>query len=179
MALTDNPEWARRMVQLRRHGWDRTDVYRSGVSLVGFNFTLNEGQAAVGRVSLSRLDRHNAIRASNARRYSEGLARRGVPARPFDLAPWAKHGWLHYVIRVPRRDELLTFLSARGIECAIHYKKPVYRLPAYTARTGEDPGPRPITDGLVSEIVTLPSHPEMGDGVDDVMDQMADFYTRG
>jgi dTDP-4-amino-4,6-dideoxygalactose transaminase len=178
MALTNNEEWARRMVQLRRHGWDRDDVYRSGVNLVGFNFTLNEGQSAVGRVSLSRLDRHNAARAVNARRYAEGLARRGAPARPFELAPWAKHGWLHYVVRVPRRDDLLAFMQTRGVECAVHYKQPVYRLPAYVSRAGEDPGPRPVADRLAGEIVTLPSHPEMGEGVEYVMDQMAEFYGR-
>jgi dTDP-4-amino-4,6-dideoxygalactose transaminase len=90
--------------------------------------------------------------------------------------PWAKHGWLHYVVRVPRRDTLMDFLAARGPECAIHYRQPVYRAPAYVARTGEDPGPRPVTDRLVDEIVTLPSHPEMDDGIDVVLDQMAEFY---
>jgi len=176
MALTDNPDWARRMVQLRRHGWDRDDVYRSAVAVVGFNFTLNECQAAVGRVSLSRLDAHNAARAAHAARYTAGLAARGTPARPFVVAPWATHAWLHYVVRVPRRDELLAFLRRRGIECAIHYKQPVYRLPAYVARAGDDPGPRPVTDRLAHEIVTLPSHPDMGNGVEDVMDAIAEFY---
>jgi dTDP-4-amino-4,6-dideoxygalactose transaminase len=176
MALTDNPDWARRMVQLRRHGWDRDDIYRSDVAAVGFNFTMNECQAAVGRLSLSRLDTHNAARAAHAARYTAGLAARGVPAWPFAVAPWAAHAWLHYVVRVPRRDDLLAFLRHRGIECAIHYKQPVYRLPAYVARVGEDPGPRPVTDRLAREIVTLPSHPDMGDGVEDVMDAIAEFY---
>jgi dTDP-4-amino-4,6-dideoxygalactose transaminase len=67
-------------------------------------------------------------------------------------------------------------MATRGTEAAIHYKQPVYRAPAYVARTGEDPGPRPVTDRLVEELVTLPSHPEMGDGIDHVMDQMAEFY---
>jgi len=178
MVLTSNPEWARRMVQHRRHGWNRGDVYRGTVSLVGFNFTLNECQAAVGRVSLARLDRHNAARAENARRYAQGLTRRELPAQPFQVMPWARHGWLHFVVRVPRRDKLLEFLEARGIQCEIHYRRPVYREPAFTARTG-DPGPRPVTERLVEEILTLPSHPEMGEGIDYVMDQMAEFYVRG
>ena len=176
MAFTANRERATRMRQLRRHGWNREDAYRSHVAMVGFNFTLSESHAAVGRVSLSRLDRHNAIRAEHARRYTAGLARRAVPVRPFTVMPWAKHGWLHYVVRAPRRDELIQFMKARGVECAIHYKQPVYRQPAYIARTGEDPGPRPVTDRLATEIVTLPSHPDMGDGVEYVMDQMAEFY---
>jgi dTDP-4-amino-4,6-dideoxygalactose transaminase len=146
--------------------------------MVGYNFTLGECQAAVGRVSLSRLDANTAVRTANAARYSAGLDRRGVPAAPFELMPYGKHGWLHYVVRVPRRDELLEHLKTRGIEAAIHYKQPVYRQPAYIARTGEDPGPRPITDKLAEEILTLPSHPDMGDGIDVVMDEIAAFYKR-
>ena len=178
MTFTNNATWADRMIRLRRHGWTRTDPYRSEVAFIGFNAVMNECQAAVGRVSLSRLDQHNAARAQNARRYTEGISTRRLPAKPFAIVPWAKHGWLHYVVRVPRRDALIDFMAARGTECAIHYRQPVYRAPAYVARAGEDPGPRPITDRLVEEIVTLPSHPEMGEGIDHVMDQMAEFYAQ-
>jgi hypothetical protein len=31
---------------------------------------------------------------------------------------------------------------------------------------------------MAGEILTLPSHPEMGDGIDYVIDQMAEFYAR-
>jgi dTDP-4-amino-4,6-dideoxygalactose transaminase len=178
MAFTADETSARKMRQARRHGWDRGDTYRSNVAMVGYNFTLGECQAAVGRVSLSRLDANTAVRTANAARYSAGLDRRGVPATPFELMPYGKHGWLHYVVRVPRRDELLEHLKTRGIEAAIHYKQPVYRQPAYIARTGLDPGPRPITDKLAEEILTLPSHPDMGDGIDVVMDEIAAFYKR-
>jgi dTDP-4-amino-4,6-dideoxygalactose transaminase len=116
------------------------------------------------------------MRGANARRYTDGLAARGLPARPFDVLPWAKHTWLHYVVRVPRRDEVLAFLHRRGIECGIHYRRPVYSQPAYVARAGEDPGPRQVTDRLADEILTLPSHPDMRDGIEYVMDQMAEFY---
>lgn len=176
MAFTSEPEWAHRMSLLRRHGWERGHAYRSRLSLVGFNHTLSESLAAVGRVSLSRLDRYNAVRRENARRYTAGLTARGLGAAVPVEMPWASHAWLHYVIRVPRRDGLIAFLSERGIGAGIHYKHPVYREPAYVARTGEDPGPRPVTDRIVTEIVTLPSHPDMGDGIDYVLDQVAEFY---
>jgi dTDP-4-amino-4,6-dideoxygalactose transaminase len=176
MAFTSEPEWAHRMTLLRRHGWERGVAYRGRLTLVGFNHTLGESLAAVGRVSLGRLDRYNAVRRAHARRYTSGLAARGVPvAAPVEM-PWASHAWLHYVVRAPRRDELIAFLRTRGIDAGIHYKHPVYREPAYIARTGEDPGPRPVTERLVSEIVTLPSHPDMADGIDYVLDQVAEFY---
>lgn len=178
MAFTNDARWAERMMQLRRHGWDRGDPYRSQVALVGLNCVMNECQAAVGRVSLSRLDRHNAARAANARRYTDGIRERHAPVRPFALMAWARHGWLHYVVRAPRRDDLLAFLNTRGIECAIHYRHPVYRAPAYLAATQDDPGPRPVTDRLAEEIITLPSHPDMGDGIDVVLNEMAAFYER-
>lgn len=178
MAFTSDPEWARRMARLRRHGWAQGEPSGRTVEVVGFNYTLSECLAAVGRVSLRRLNTTNAARRANAERYTHGLASRGVPVRtPVEMA-WATHAWLHYVIRAPHRDALIGFLRTRGIEAGIHYKHPVYRQPAYIARTGEDPGPRPVTDGIATEIVTLPSHPNMGDGVDYVTDQIAEFYQR-
>jgi dTDP-4-amino-4,6-dideoxygalactose transaminase len=80
------------------------------------------------------------------------------------------------VIRVPRRDELKTYLADRGVECKVHYRQPVYRLPHYLARSGRDPGPRPVTDRLAREMITLPSHPAMGAGVDEIVDMIAEFY---
>ncbi|HLJ58857.1 MAG TPA: DegT/DnrJ/EryC1/StrS family aminotransferase [bacterium] len=178
MAFTSEPEWARRMALLRRHGWESGAAYRGRLVLVGFNHTLGESLAAVGRVSLSRVDRENAVRRANALRYTEGLARlntRGVAVRlPVEL-PYAAHSWFHYVVRTPRRDDLVAFLSTRGIEAGIHYRHTVYREPAYVARTGVDPGPRPVADRIVSEIMTLPSHPEMGGGIDYVLGQLAEF----
>jgi dTDP-4-amino-4,6-dideoxygalactose transaminase len=179
MAFTSDASLARRMARLRRHGWDRDDPSRAGVHLVGFNFTLSECLAAVGRVSLRRLEANNRARRANAERYTAGLRRRNAPVRPLAVMPWADHAWLHYVVRAPARDALVAFLRRRGIDAGIHYRHPVYRNPAYIARSGEDPGPRPVTDQLVTEIVTLPSHPDMGDGVEYVMDQVAAFYERG
>lgn len=176
MAFTNDAAWADRMTRLRRHGWRKGDAYRSEVAMVGFNYTLSESHAAVGRVSLARLDRHNAARAAFAARYTAGFREREAPVRAFDVVPWGRHAWLHYVIRAPRRDALLDHLAAHGIGCAIHYKHPVYRAPAYVARTGEDPGPRPVTDRLSEEILTLPSHPEMDEGIDEVIDAVAGFY---
>jgi dTDP-4-amino-4,6-dideoxygalactose transaminase len=129
-------------------------------------------------VSLSRLDRYNAVRRTNALRYTNGLARLNaggaVVCPPVEM-PYASHSWLHYVVRTPRRDQLISFLRQRGIEAGIHYKHPVYREAAYIARTGVDPGPRPVADRIVSEIMTLPSHPDMGSGIDYVLGQIAEF----
>jgi UDP-2-acetamido-2-deoxy-ribo-hexuluronate aminotransferase len=80
------------------------------------------------------------------------------------------------VVRVPRRDALLAYLRERGVVCKVHYKAPCYRQPVFVSLAGEDPGPRPVTDLLAQEIITLPSHPDMGDGIDYVVECLADFY---
>lgn len=176
MAFTRHDDVYQRMVRLHRHGWDRGDAYRAAVHAVGFNYTLTESLAAVGRVSLARLDANNRARGANAARYSAELARRGVPVRPFAVMPRAGHAWLHYVVRAPERDRLLTHLGEHGIVAGIHYRSLVYRMPAYVTRTGSDPGPRPVTDRLAGEILTLPSHPDMGDGIGEVIDAMEAYY---
>jgi len=177
MSFTSNPEWATAMHQYRRHGWNPADAYRSTVGRIGYNFTLNESNAAVGRVSLRRLDAHNAARAANAAYYTGAIGARRLPLRPLDVMPWAKSGWLHYVVRAPRRDALVEALEREGIEASVHYRDPVYRLPVFLERTGEDPGPRPVTDQLARQIVSLPSHPDMGErDLDAVLDAIAAFY---
>ena len=176
MAFSGRAELADRMRRLRKHGWELGDEERTRITELGYNYSFSECLAAVGRVGLARIERYWRERERNARRYSRGFAERGLPARPFRDAPWGRHGRLHYVVQVSERDRLKDYLAERGIECKVHYRQPVYRLPYYLERSGRDPGPRPVTDRLAGEMLTLPSHPDMGDGVDEVLDTMAAFY---
>ena len=175
MVFSGRAELADRMRRLRKHGWE-LGISGTRISELGYNYSFSECLAAVGRVGLSRIEQYWQERERNALRYSRGLAERGVPARPFADSPWGRHGRLHYVVRVPQRDELQSYLAARGIACKVHYRQPIYRLPYYLDRSGSDPGPRPVTDRLAQEMLTLPSHPDIGDGVDDIIDTIAEFF---
>ena len=176
MAFSGRADLADRMRRLRKHGWELGDEELTRISELGYNYSFSECLAAVGRVGLSRIERYWQERERNALRYSRALEGLGVPARPLLASPWGRHGRLHYVIRVPQRDELKTYLADRGVECKVHYRQPVYRLPHYLARSGRDPGPRPVTDRLAREMITLPSHPDMGEGVDEIVGMIAEFY---
>jgi dTDP-4-amino-4,6-dideoxygalactose transaminase len=71
-----------------------------------------------------------------------------------------RHVYHLYVIRVKRRDDLVKFLSDRGIQAGIHYPIPVHRLPAY-ADLGYGPGAFPASEQAAAEVVSLPMYPEL------------------
>jgi dTDP-4-amino-4,6-dideoxygalactose transaminase len=78
----------------------------------------------------------------------------GVP----EVIPGNDHVWHLYVVRVPRRDEVLGYLNSRGIGAGIHYPMPVHLLPAF-AHNGWAQGAFPTAERLANEIMSLPIFP--------------------
>ena len=145
--VTDDDEIAARCRRLRDHGRISKDVHAE----VGCNLRFNDIQAAVGRVLLRRLDTMNDRRRALAARYDSALA--GLPLALPTERPGARHVYHLYVVATPRRSELATFLTARGVQTGIHYPVPSHRQPAVERFAGPD---LPVTERLVEEILTLP-----------------------
>ena len=145
--VTDDDEIAVRCRRLRDHGRLNKDVH----SEIGFNLRFNDIQAAIGRVLLRRLDAMNEHRRELAARYDKAFA--GLPLGLPDERPHGHHVYHLYVVRTPRRDELATFLKARGVQTGVHYPVPTHRQPAVERFA---PLPLPVTERLVDEILTLP-----------------------
>jgi dTDP-4-amino-4,6-dideoxygalactose transaminase len=151
--LTDSDEVARTVRALRNHGGVRKYEH----TLVGTNSRLDGLQAVVLSLKLARLDAWNAERAAAAARYDELLADLPEVIRP-RTAPGNQHVWHLYVVRVPRRDEVLAALGADGIGAGIHYPAPVHLLPAFRSLQVE-PGSLPVSERLAGEILSLPMFP--------------------
>ncbi len=62
----------------------------------------------------------------------------------------------------PRRDALRRALTEAGIGVAIQYPVPCHLQRAYQ-HFGHGPGSLPVTEQAVSEILSLPMYPELGD----------------
>jgi dTDP-4-amino-4,6-dideoxygalactose transaminase len=150
---TDSDEVAARLRAMRNHGGVRR--YEHGE--LGVNSRLDGLQAVVLSAKLARLDAWNAERREAADRYGRLLA--GLPGVVLpQVAAGNEHVWHLYVVRVPRRDEVLAALSAAGIGAGIHYPAPVHLLPAF-AFLGLDAGSFPRAEAYAREIVSLPLFP--------------------
>jgi dTDP-4-amino-4,6-dideoxygalactose transaminase len=156
MVVTNDPALAERARLLREYGWASRYVSR----VAGWNSRLDELQAAVLRVKLRYLDADNAARERLAAVYRENLA--GTPLVTPKCRAGATHVFHLYVVRSRERNELQTFLQARGIGALIHYPVPVHLQPAYQGRLqGGDKLPE--TERAAREVLSLPMFPELGE----------------
>lgn len=109
------------------------------------------------RAKLARLAAWNEARRRAAARYDELLATLPDVTRP-GTRPGNVHVWHLYVVRVPRRDDVVRRLNAAGVGAGIHYPVPVHRQPAFAGyRCG--PGGCPVADRAGGEILSLPLFP--------------------
>jgi dTDP-3-amino-2,3,6-trideoxy-4-keto-D-glucose/dTDP-3-amino-3,4,6-trideoxy-alpha-D-glucose/dTDP-2,6-dideoxy-D-kanosamine transaminase len=150
--VTNDPELAQRVRELRQYGWRRK--YECGAT-GGRNSRLDEMQAAILCAKLPYLDRWNARRREIAALYSELLRGSGVQLPPSR----GDHDVAHlYVIRTPHRDRLRAHLAAQGIAAEVHYPIPDHRQDCYRAEAD-----LPQTEAACAQVLTLPCFPEMRD----------------
>jgi dTDP-4-amino-4,6-dideoxygalactose transaminase len=174
-ATASDPGMAQDLVDRRYHG--RRDGYETHV--LGYNFRLTEMVAAVASCQLDALAAWNARRRHNAEDYTRRLRDGGVPLGLPVERPYAEHTFLHYVVRLDRRDVLMEHLAARGVSTSVHYPVPVHRHAAFAGRLPYREGQFPETERACREILSLPCHPAVGEAeVEYVAAAIADFYGR-
>jgi len=147
---------AAKIRSLRNHGMERHYHHHA----VGGNFRLDALQAGILRVKLPHLDQWSAMRRANAAFYREEFARAGADvALPAEAVP-GHHIYNQFVIRAPRRDELLRHLAASGIGHAIYYPIPLHLQECF-ATLGYKPGDFPEAERAAKETIALPIFPEL------------------
>jgi dTDP-4-amino-4,6-dideoxygalactose transaminase len=147
IAVRDGGDLAERIRMLRFHGSKAKKMFE----YVGVNSRLDELQAAVLRLFLTKLDGWNAARREAAARYAElGLGE--LLELPED-APG--HVYHLYVTRSPERDRISEALAAAGIGHASHYVVPLHLQPAL-AYLGYREGDLPDTEKAARENLCLP-----------------------
>lgn len=173
---TRDPSLDEKLRALRQYGWDENRISQRS----GWNSRLDELQAAVLRVKLTRLEESNHRRIQIARTYHERLSRIPALTLPSPSA-WTTHVYHQYVVRCADRsvrDRLMGFLYEQGIQTAVHYPVPVHLMPAYAARLSESCS-LPVTEEVVGEILSLPMFPELTDTeVDRVAKTIETFFSR-
>jgi dTDP-4-amino-4,6-dideoxygalactose transaminase len=144
---------------------------------VGYNSRLDELQAAVLRVLLPELDRWCDGRRAAAHAYSEAGIERYV--NPPSAPPGAEPAWHLYVVTHPRADELLSALTAAGIQARGYYRTPLHRQPAMAEYAARAPVTLPVTEQLSASNLALPMSAVLSDeDAGRVVAAIADFAER-
>jgi dTDP-4-amino-4,6-dideoxygalactose transaminase len=130
------------------------------VTMLGFNFRMDELRAALGLVQLKKLPEWNDIRRRLSLRYRQLIAEH-CPSVIVPFAdPWPSAHHLMPVVlpSAVSRQTVIDRLRKRGIQTTVHYP-PVHRLTFYNDL---QPGLHlPRTEEFAQRELTLPLHPRM------------------
>ncbi len=157
MVTTNDPEIAARVRSLRDHG--RRGKYEH--MAVGYTYRLDAIQAAILDVKLRYLGAWNEARRHHAQRYNQLLAGTGL-VLPVER-PDCRAVYHVYVVRSPRRDEVVSRLQAAGVGAAIHYPLPLHLQPAWQD-LGYRQGDFPVAEACASSVLSLPLYAELTEG---------------
>ncbi|QCI68403.1 DegT/DnrJ/EryC1/StrS family aminotransferase [Phreatobacter stygius] len=137
----------------------RTPSY--DVTMLGFNYRMDELRAAIGLVQLRHLAAWNEIRRGLVARYRRLIADRCPSvAVPFAQPRLSTCHLMPVLLPGPvLRQEVIDHLRADGIQTTIHYP-PVHLMSFYRDRDPTVDLPR--TEDFAARELTLPLHPRMG-----------------
>ncbi|MGS2642876.1 DegT/DnrJ/EryC1/StrS family aminotransferase [Streptosporangium sp. LJ11] len=167
--ITADDEVARRLRRARYYGMEERYYV---VETPGHNSRLDEVQAEILRRKLARLAEYVAGRQAVAARYAEGLA--GTDLVLPEVADGNEHVYYLYVVRHPRRDEIIEALKAYDILLNVSYPWPVHTMTGF-AHLGYTEGSLPVTESLAGQIFSLPMYPSLPrDLQDKVIDALRD-----
>jgi dTDP-4-amino-4,6-dideoxygalactose transaminase len=156
-ALTTNDDTiAARMRTLRDHA----QPVRYQHDELGFNYRMDEIQAAVLSVKLPLLDGWTTARRRLAARYHAMLGDM-LLTLPGEVEG-RRHVWHLYVVRHAKRDLLQQAFTAAGIGTGLHYPIPVHLQPAY-AHLGHRAGDFPVAEQVARECLSLPIYAELSE----------------
>jgi dTDP-4-amino-4,6-dideoxygalactose transaminase len=135
---------------------------------LGYNYRMNDIQAAVGREQLKRLPAMLQRRRMLAARYTELLS--GIPGISVPKQPsWACSNWQSYCVRLPQQCEQRSFMqklleegvsTRRGIMCA-------HREPAYAAMPQCVRFPLTESEAVQDRTIVLPLYHQMTEAEQD------------
>lgn len=174
MALTNDPQLARRMELFRNHGMTREPELMTGepdgpwvyeqVEL-GFNYRMTDVHAALGRSQLLRLDDFVQRRCALALRYDERLDRLPL-ATPWQH-PDTQSAWHLYIVRVAaeKRRQVFEALRSEGVNVNVHYI-PVHTQP-FQRRRAVTAWSFPEAERYYAEAMSLPMYASLSEAQQD------------
>lgn len=131
--ITNDKSVYERAKLLRSHGLSKISLWDSEVQDFGFNFRLNELQAALGLSQLEKIDEFLAKREKIAKIYDEAFCENPKFAKEYFTPTHAQNppnikstNHLYPILLsnklIPRKEAIFRALQARGLGVQVHYK---------------------------------------------------------
>lgn len=169
--ITDNEDVYFKMLALRDHGSSKKYHH----DFIGHNYRMEGIQGAVLDVKLKYLKKWTEQRREHAKLYKKYLADLQDIILPLEMSQ-AKHVYHLFVIRVPRRDELIQYLLKNAIYAGIHYPVPCHLQRAYSFLHQSTPK-LPVSEKYAKEILSLPMYAELTDNkIEYICKKIKEFY---
>lgn len=186
MITTDDQHLAARARILREHAMSKSALDREGdaswhydIGDLGYNYRLNEVQAALGISQLERVDEGIARRVRVAHHYTRRLKHTGL-VLPYE-APDRSHIFHLYAVRIREklggtsRNVLFRGLLDNQIGASVHYT-PLSMMSFYKRFLNGKSEMFPVAEQVYKEIISLPLYPTMsGKDVDFVTSKIEEI----
>lgn len=162
---TDSSEIYERAKLVRAHGLHKGALWETEVGELGFNFRLNELQAALGLSQLNKIDTFLARREAIAKRYDElfALNPHFTPTHPLIPSNHTSTNHLYPILLRPHllsaKREIFTRALELGLGVQVHYK-PIFLYELY-ANARKIGGENAL--GWYDAELSLPCHQGMSD----------------
>ena len=169
MVLARDDSVLETMRRMRSHGMTsltldrhRGHAYSYDVTMLGYNYRMDELRAAMGLVQLERLREFNARRRELTRFYRKAIAE-DIPKVSVPFEPDHETAAHLMPVLLPEdvdRERIMDHLRCDGIQTSIHYP-PVHKFTYYQERF---PGTSlPNTEQFCARELTLPLHPGLSE----------------
>ena len=171
LVLSRHTEVLEKIALQRAFGVDRTHGERKvpgqyDVNLLGFNYRMNELQAAIGTIQVGRLAGFLKKREENYEIISKKLVGIGQIHQfdssngDFQSSYYCKSIVLQGGLE-KKRSEMIEALAARGVGTSIYYPRPVPELTYYREKYGYTDGQFPAAAKIAHHSIALPVGPHL------------------
>jgi UDP-4-amino-4,6-dideoxy-N-acetyl-beta-L-altrosamine transaminase len=183
MITTNNTELYSKLMLLRTHGITKDPgLMRENhggwyyeMQELGYNYRLNDIQAALGVSQLAQAERNLERRQQIAKRYDEAF--KGTQIKISAHADGVNHAYHLYIIQVEDRAGLYDHLKKHNIFAQVHYI-PLHMMPYYR-ENGHKNTVMPAAEDYYTKCLSIPMYPSLSDEQQEyVIGRIMEFIVR-
>ncbi|WP_431086429.1 DegT/DnrJ/EryC1/StrS family aminotransferase [Paenibacillus sp. 8b26] len=130
--------------------------------VLGYNYRMTNIAAAIGIEQLKKIDQMNSARRKNAEYYFSNI-HNNLVTLPF-VHEYSHHVFHQFTITTTYRDQLVSYLTEKGIGTGIHYQLPVHKqlhIKEYLASVKQKQYSCPTADKLSEQVLSIPVNPAL------------------